>query len=161
VCGDGGVEAGRLLGLLGLNDATTMGPRSFGIVEECMGPVVGQHGDEIVHQNLCEEVKLHFDNKRDDAGNSLHELWQQDQLPNNNHKMWPQLVGTHAMAWQGRSSGNQHNGLPGDGLAFGALTRKAIARVVISKGCIFCNGWKKSAKMNLPIPEHDCRKNWD
>ena len=162
VCGDGGgVKAGRLLGLLGLNNATTMGPRSFGIVEEYIGPVIQQHADEIIQQNLVEEVRLHFGDKKDGDGNLYSDLWEQGNLPANNHEMWPQLIGSRDMAWQGRASGNQHNSLTGDGLVFGALTRKAIACAVISKGCSSCNGWGKSSKRGLPIPDHGCRKNWD
>jgi len=161
VCGDGGVEAGRLLGLMGLNNATTMGPRSFGIVEEYIGPVIQQYADKIIQQNITEEVHLFYGNKKNDDGILYFNLWQDGNLPDDNHDSWPQLIGTYDMAWQGRASGSQYNSVTGDGLVFGALTRKAIAYAVISKGCSFCNGWRKSRKQDMPIPDHDCRKNWN
>jgi len=65
------------------------------------------------------------------------------------------------MAWQVRASGNQCDSLTGDGLVFSALTRKVIAHAVVSKGCSFCTGWRKSKRKELPTPEHDCGKNWD
>jgi hypothetical protein len=37
-CGDGGAEAAKLLGLLGLANDTTMETRSFQIIEERIGP---------------------------------------------------------------------------------------------------------------------------
>ena len=160
-CGDGGVEAGRLLGLLGMKNATTMGPRSFGIVEEYIGPVTQQYTKEIVHNNLVEEVRLSYGNRTDENGLLLFDLWKEEKLDKNNHDLWPKLTVTHDMGWQGRASGNQYNSMTGDGLLFGALTRKAISFAVVSKGCSFCKGWKRGKRKDQPIPDHDCRKNWD
>jgi hypothetical protein len=39
-CGNGGTEAGRLLGVLGLPNDTTMEKRSFGIIEDTMAPFI-------------------------------------------------------------------------------------------------------------------------
>jgi len=38
--GDGGVKAGRLCGMLGLPNSTTMAPRWFATIEEHIGPVL-------------------------------------------------------------------------------------------------------------------------
>jgi len=38
---------------------------------------------------------------------------------------------------------------------------KVIGYTVVSKGCSFCNRWKKRKNNNLPIPEHEGRKNWN
>lgn len=56
--GDGGVEAAKLLGLLGLPNDTTMETRSFGIIETRIGPTIQKLCDEIVMENLIEEVRM-------------------------------------------------------------------------------------------------------
>jgi hypothetical protein len=56
--GDGGVEAAKLLGLLGLPNDTTMETRSFGIIETRIGPTIQKLCDEIVMENLTEEVRM-------------------------------------------------------------------------------------------------------
>jgi hypothetical protein len=69
--GDGGTEAARLLGLLGLANSTTMKTRSFTIIEERIGPAIRQVTNDILLDNLIGEVT---------ALNSLSpndfELWQ-------------------------------------------------------------------------------------
>jgi hypothetical protein len=57
-CGDGGTEAGRLLGLLGLPNDTTMQSRSFGIIEERISPFIQSVTNQILLENLTEEVRL-------------------------------------------------------------------------------------------------------
>jgi hypothetical protein len=56
--GDGHTEAGRLLGLLGLPNNTTMMNRSFGIIEDRVGPYIRKLCDEIIRDNLEEEARL-------------------------------------------------------------------------------------------------------
>ena len=56
--GDGGTEAARLLGLLGLPNSTTMQSRSFGTIERELSPVIQQYTDEIILENLRNEVAL-------------------------------------------------------------------------------------------------------
>lgn len=51
-CGDGGAEAARMLGLLGLPNDTTMETRSFPLIEERIGPAIRVLGEEIIHENL-------------------------------------------------------------------------------------------------------------
>jgi hypothetical protein len=55
---DGCTEAGRLLGLLGLPNDTTMESRSFTIIEERIGPAIRNITNNILHENLINEVKL-------------------------------------------------------------------------------------------------------
>jgi hypothetical protein len=55
--GDGPTEAARLLGLLGLPNDTTMESRSFGIVEERIGPFLRELCNEIIRENLIEEAR--------------------------------------------------------------------------------------------------------
>jgi hypothetical protein len=56
--GDAHTEAGRLLGLLGLPNDTTMMNRSFGIIEECIGPFIRRLCDEIIAENLELDAKF-------------------------------------------------------------------------------------------------------
>ena len=100
--GDGGTEAGRLLGLLGLPNTTTFGPRSFGNIEEFVGPVLVQVADKLAYvRALVNKVRLCLGNKKDEHNNSLFGLWQQRTLP---QKHWPQVTTSGGMArevqWQ-------------------------------------------------------------
>jgi len=67
------------------------------------------------------------------------------------------------MGWQGRSSSNSYNSLSGDALLVGQHARKPVAWYILGKACSFCQGWMRSyrGKHGEPIPQHDCRKNWD
>jgi hypothetical protein len=60
-CGDGGAEAARLLGLLGLANDTTMETRSFQIIEERIGPAIRRLTTKILDENLVAEVKATMD----------------------------------------------------------------------------------------------------
>ena len=51
--GDGGTEAARLLGLLGLPNSTTMQARTFGNVEKQIGPVIQEIADELIVDNIA------------------------------------------------------------------------------------------------------------
>jgi hypothetical protein len=57
-CGDGSKEAARVLGLLGLPNDITMESRSFGIIEERIGPTLQSVAEEILLDTLTEEVRL-------------------------------------------------------------------------------------------------------
>jgi len=52
--GDGGTEITRVLGMLGLPDATTFGPQLFGILEEYVGPVL----QEVANELVCSKILL-------------------------------------------------------------------------------------------------------
>jgi hypothetical protein len=56
--GDGHTEAGRILGLCGLPNDTTMNTRSFHIIEDRIGPYLQELSEEIIRDNLIEEVRL-------------------------------------------------------------------------------------------------------
>jgi len=157
--GDGGTEAGRLLGLLGMPNATTFGPRSFSIIEEHVGPVLQEIANELVHgKNLVEEVKHFFGDKKDDNNNSLFDLWVEKRLPK---ELWPKVTVGGDMGWQKGSSGNAYSSLSGDACLIGQHARKPIAWCVMGKCCSFCQGWKRGKHKEEPVPNHDCRANWD
>ena len=145
--GDGGAEAGRLLGLLGLPNTTTFGPCSFGNIEEFVGPVLVQVADKLVCKtSLVEEVRLCLGDKKDEHNNSLFGLWQQGTLP---QKDWPQVTTSGDM---GRSSGNAYNSLSGDAVLVGHRTRKPVAWHIMGKACSCCQGWRRSAKGKMMSP---------
>jgi len=159
--GDGGTEAGRVLGLLGLPNSTTFGPRSFGNIEAFVGPVLTQFADKLVHEhNLVEEVRIVLGDKKDEHDNLLFYLWEGGLLP---EALWPRVTTSGDMGWQGRSSGKSYNSLSGDAVLVGQHTRKPIAWHVMGKACSFCQGWNcsKRGKNGDPVPQHDCRAGWD
>jgi len=86
--GDGGVEACRLLGLLGLPNSTTMEKRSFTIIEKRIGPILQGLCNEVLSKNLDEEVRLYYGDAADNNGDLLFDLWKQHKLPK---AMWPLL----------------------------------------------------------------------
>jgi len=159
--GDGGTEAGRLLGLLGLPNSTTFGKRSFGLIERFLGPELMRLADEVVYgKNLVEEVKEVLGDQCDDDGKLLFDLWKEKKLPND---LWPRVTVSGDMGWQGKGSGNSYNSMSGDAIYVGSKTRKQIAWHVMGKGCSTCNGWKHSvkAKEGAVCPPHSCRKTWN
>ena len=58
MCGDGGKEAARILGMLGLPRDTNMESRSFPTIEQRIGPTIRQLADDIMLENLIEEVEF-------------------------------------------------------------------------------------------------------
>ncbi|MGL5934839.1 MAG: hypothetical protein ACRCZI_04375, partial [Cetobacterium sp.] len=94
--GDGHTDAGRLLGLLGLPNDTTMMNRSFGIIEERVGPFIRDLCKEILAENLDEEAKLSMS----ELDYNVWKLWRKDEsigpLP---VQRWPQLDASYDMAW--------------------------------------------------------------
>ena len=62
--GDGGKEAERLLGLLGMPNSTTMEKRSFTTIEEKISPFIMELSEEILMSNLTDAVKLYYGDDR-------------------------------------------------------------------------------------------------
>mgnify|MGYP000417149400 CR=1 FL=1 len=159
-CGDGGAEAGKLLGLLGLPNSTTFAKRSFGLTERFLGPELLRLADEVVcEKNLTDEVRLVLGDKRDNDNVLLFDLWKEKKLPQN---LWPRVTASGDMGWQGKGSGNSHDSQSGDAVYVGSLTRKPTAWHVLGEGCSTCNGWQRSkrSKGGEPCPPHACRKSW-
>ena len=152
-CGDGGAEAGKLLGLLGLPNSTTFAKRSFGLTERFLGPELLRLADEVVYEkNLTDEVRLVLGDKRDNNGVLLFDLWKDKRLT---EELWPRVTASGDMGWQGKGSGNSYNSKSGDAIYVGSLTRKPIAWHVMGKGCSACNGWKRSVKERVVIHVHN------
>jgi hypothetical protein len=160
-CGDGGTEAGRMLGLLGLPNNTTMEKRSFSMIEERISSSISFLTNNILLENLIEEVRVTVEKTPDLE--SLHfDLWKQALdgtivLPKSNY---PKIRVSFDMAWQQRSSGNRYASPSGHALFVGGFTRKPISMVIKSKLCNYCLSFKRRvANVGLEVPLHDCLMN--
>ena len=155
-CGDGGTEAARLLGLLGLPNDTTMEARSFHIIEGRIGPFIRQLAEDIMAENVREEVRLNG------TAPSDFDRWQLavanlEAIPVDDY---PRVNGSFDAAWQQKKSGHSYDSPSGHGLIFGQETRKALACVVKSKLCNFCASFKKkNPGVGVVVPDHDCCRN--
>ena len=158
-CGDGGTEAARLLGLLGLPNSTTMQSRSFGNIEKEISPVLQAYSDEIIMDNLRKEVALVLGDAMDDNNNKLYDLWLEKKLP---EQHWPRVDGCADMGWQQKGSGRKRNSKSGHAFVIGMRSRKVIAKALCSKACGFCKSWytQNAADGDEP-PQHECFINHD
>jgi hypothetical protein len=157
--GDGGVEAARLLGVLGLPNDTTMETRSFPTIEERISPFIQQLSKDILLENLVEEARLSFPDEND------FKLWRlalTDKTIVLTHPKYARIDCSFDMGWQQRSSGNRYASPSGDALLVGSCTRKPISMMIKSKLCNYCKTWKKNKNNDgVDPPEHDCKKNHD
>ena len=161
VSGDGGEEAQKLLGILGLPNSTTMNRRSFPTIEKRIAPVLVELFDEIVQENLINEVELTMKAKAFALAQPFDEAkfnnWKQSLDSNNNIILepadYPALKSASTdMGWQGRGS----QSLSGHAFFVGHYTRKPIAWKLYSKRCTVC----QRATTGV-IRVHDCSKNYD
>jgi hypothetical protein len=157
--GDSHTEGGRLLGLCGLPNDTTMKSRSFGIIEERIGPYIRKLCKEIITKNLAEEVRLSMEAKGESVVDFDH--WKASltdaSIVLDKDKL-PKIACSYDMAWQQKGSGHQYNSMSGHGSFFGALTRRIVGLVVKSKMCCTCNASKKKDPHG-PVAYHECWKN--
>jgi hypothetical protein len=160
--GDGGTEAGRILGTMGLPNDTTMESRSFPIIEERINSTLEKVAADILLDNLIEEVRLAMEA----AGSVTNdfELWKSSVDGTSDvvlHKSkYPSIRVSFDMGWQQRSSGNRYNSASGHAILVGSFTRKAVAMILKSKVCYFCIAWPKNKKNEgLPVGTHYCRRN--
>jgi hypothetical protein len=166
--GDGGTEAARLLGLLGLPNDTTMQSRSFGLIEDRISPFIQSVTDEILLENLTEEVRLTFANVPDKDESDLVQ-WKNSLTSDNvvySTAKYPRIsVSSFDMGWQQRSSGVKYNSPSGHSFFVGGLSRKPISLQVKSKVCNVCASWKKMHPPSedfpdgLPVGQHSCTIN--
>jgi hypothetical protein len=155
-CGDGGSEAAKVLGILGLPNDTTMEKRSFGIIEERISRVIKDNTQKILLDNLMEEVRLSMN----------------DAFDENDYKLWtssltdetvvvtrhPKLSVSYDMAWQQRNSGHVYASPSGHAFLVGKHCRKPLCLVIKSKLCNYCSTYAKK-NPGVDIPLHDCVKN--
>jgi hypothetical protein len=154
--GDGATEAGRILGMMGLPNDTTMMNRSFGIIEERVGRFAQEMCDEIIKDNIDEEVRL----STNEFDYNVWKMWSADpSLGPMPVERMPKLDASYDMAWQQKGSGHVYNSQSGHGTLFGRYTRKIIGLVVKSKLCCYCNKFAKKNDPTLVVPAHRCWKN--
>jgi hypothetical protein len=154
--GDGGVEAARLLGLMGLPNDTTMETRSFPTIEERISPFMQQLAKEILLDNLVEEVRLSFEDANDFR---LWKLALTDPTIQLTQEKYARIDVSFDMGWQQRASGKKYNSLSGDALMVGGRTRRPVAMIIKSKRCNFCIAWKRNINNVGDPPAHECKKN--
>jgi hypothetical protein len=153
--GDGATEAGRLLGLLGLPNDTTMMARSFGVIEERIGPLMREICSEILIENMNEEARRSMN----EFDYNVWKMWVADPTMGDMPvERMPQIDATYDMAWQQKGSGHVYNSQSGHGTLFGRHTRKIIGLVIKSKLCCYCNTFTKKHP-GEEVPEHVCWKN--
>jgi len=154
--GDGGTEAGRILGLLDLPNYATMEKHTFPTVEYMMHGKLQDVSKRALEDNLREEVRLSLLQNDDlnyttwiegiDSGDAL-EL---------DESFYATIRGGSDMGWQKRSSGRRYDSLSGHECVFGALTRKPIMMCIKSKFCRVCTSAKR---LNKVPKQHKCCAN--
>ena len=154
VNGDGSAEAGRMLGLLGLPNDTTMSTRMFGIIEDA--PIVLSLYNDILVENLTEEVRLSFG----ESNANGFQLWNSALDKSNaivlEHQNYAKVSASFDMGWQKR--GQLHNSPSGHAFLVGKHTRKPICGDIKSKLCNVCQAWER--KHDAAVPEHYCVRNY-
>jgi len=156
--GDGPTEAGRVLGLCGLPNSTTMQTCNFTNIEQRMSPIIHQLAEECMRMNLEKEVKRSLGNATNDEGVLLFDLWKDQKLPNN---QLPKVDFSTDMSWQGRSSGRTYNSLSGHALLVGGKTRLPCCMSIKSKKCNQCTSWHRHHGVDEDVPEHECTLNFE
>jgi len=162
--GDGGKEAERILGLLGLPNYTTMEKRSFTTIEEITSGPIQELGQEVLFENLSRAVEVHYGGRQHN-GVSLFELWKDQIKPNNKDNeilprhLYPKLTTASDMAWQKRSSGNKCDSNSGHAALVDADTRLVIAYIVKTKLCSICIAHARKKNNPEPVREHKCNIN--
>jgi hypothetical protein len=149
--GDGCTEAGKLLGLQGLPNDTTMESCSFTAIEERISPYIQELTEDILHENLEAEVKATARTP------NVFALWQQAHkgILVLDHENYPLIKASYDMAWQQRNSGNRYNSASGHALFVGGTLRQPISLLVKSRHCNVCSTWSAKHDINLdPVPPH-------
>jgi hypothetical protein len=137
LCGDGGTEAARMLGLLGLPNDTTMQSRSFTLVEERISPIIQAVSDRILIENLIEEVRQTFAAIPDKDPLDF-ELWKRSVGASNAVlplDKYPRVDVSYDMAWQQRSSGRKYNSPTGHAFFIGGRSCRPICLDIKCKIC--------------------------
>lgn len=154
--GDGGTEASRILGFLGLPKATSMGSRAFTDIEYRIGSVIREVTDGIVMNNLFQECKSVLEAKHlyDEAS---FQAWKEAVRNGAGNfplgSLNPDIHASADMAWQKKGSGHLCNSKSGHAMFVGTVCRKPISWIVLSKECNKCYYGKAH-------PPSECPKNF-
>ena len=160
--GDGGTEAARILGLLGLPNSTTMQSRSFGNIEDAIGDTIKKLGDRIIFDNLCAEVKASYGSATHPDGQGMYDLWlmKSDKLTEAD---WPRVKAGADMGWNQKGSGRKYNSKSAGHCFFcGSINRQPICMALCSLACATCKSWYTTHTIDQPVPAHDwCTINYE
>jgi hypothetical protein len=148
--GDGSVEAGRLLGVLGLPNDTTMESRSFAIIEQRIGPKIRELCNDVLLANLEEEVRLTL-LQSGPLDEVAFDLWKRSLTDKSiviAKDSMPKIDGSFDMAWQQKGSGRRYDSQSGHGTIMGLLTRKVVGLDIKCKICNMCASFERSLSKN-------------
>ena len=120
--------------------------RSFGIIENRVGPVLLKLMEELLIENIEEEVKATF--KAAGYPDDDFDKWKNGDLA-------AKLKAGTDMGWQGRGS----KSLSGHAFFCGFYSRKVILWMLLCTKCNICVATKTHGKTD--DPEHKCTKNWN
>jgi hypothetical protein len=154
--GDGGQEAARVLGFLNLPNSTTMGSRSFAVIEQEMHAKIVEVAEKLVHRQVFLEVRAATEGTDFD-----YDEWEaavNDPSREYPLEKYPRLTTPMDGAWNQRSAGRSYNSPSGFAILNGGKTRKPIAYSLRSTFCRKCS-YFKSQHPNEPIPMHQCEIN--
>ena len=152
--GDGGKEAAKVLGLLGLPNAPTMEKRSWPNIERSISDTIERVTEEIITENLHMAVENYYGDQRNGNGDLMYDRWKAHDLLEDHDK--PSLKVGADMGWQGRSSGLQFNSASGHACLVEQETRLVIAINIKSKICNVCSWYERN---DTPVRDHKCVKN--
>jgi len=136
--GDGGSEAGRILGLLDLPNYATMEKYTFPKVEFMMSGQIQEVTKAALEANLLEEVRLTMQDDDDSDYDAWLAAVNSNEGVDLDTAQHAKINGGTDMAWQKRASGRLYNSLSGHELIIGAKTRKPIIMCVKTKFCRVC-----------------------
>ena len=156
--GDGGCEAQRVLGFLGIAHFCSMAKSSFSAIEQRITHAIQAVTNAALELNLQEEVRLSM---QDDIDFNYNE-WKNayiNNLVNYSPARYPRLsVGTD-MGWQKRSSGRRYDSRSGHAFLVGMCSRKPIMMSVKITFCRKCAYYYKDDE-NIPVIRiHRCTIN--
>ena len=150
--GDGGKEAARLLGILGLPRSTTFESRSFPTIEGRLGPTIRKVSDEIMLENLWGEVEATQRKEGGGFNQEVFNLWKastQDPTVDLPINLYPRIIVSADFAWNTRGGGNAFSSNSGFGNLVGGETRKVLTSAIKSKYCRQCSRGRDPE-------DHDC-----
>ena len=110
--GGGPTEAGKVLGMLGLPNDTTMEAKSFTAIEERINKYIVELTDEILFENIEAEVTATVP---EDATVQEWKASFDGNCPDS--KECPKVDVSYDMGWQQKGSGHRHNSPSGHGKA--------------------------------------------
>ena len=150
--GDGGAEAGRMLGMMDLPHNSSMEKDTFPKIESELSKHIQQYTKELLENKILEEVALTYKNNQDFDYDSWENAWR-NKLECPIDKM-PKIKCSYDMGWTKRSSGKRYDSHSGHAATVGVCTRKALSLAVLSKFCSICS------KNGENADEHECTKNF-